>query len=89
MDGIQKILPVTKVKRQLLDIVKEMEQEDLTIAVTKNGEPVSVMMTVDRYASLMETIEILADPKIIEALAASKRDFKRGRVFSHNQVWAD
>jgi len=89
MDGIQKIIPVTKVKRQLLDIVKEMEQEDLTIAVTKNGEPVSVMMTVDRYASLMETIEILADPKIIKALAASKRDFKRGRVFSHNQVWAN
>ena len=89
MDDIQKIIPVTKVKRQLLDIVKEMEQENSTIAVTKNGEPVTVMMTVDRYASLMETIEILADSKIIEVLEASKCDFKRGRVLSHKQVWAD
>ncbi len=89
MDDIQKIIPVTKVKRQLLAIVKEMEQEDSTIAVTKNGEPVTVMMTVGRYASLLETIEVLADSKIIEALAASKRDFKRGRVLSHNPVWAD
>ena len=88
MEDIQKIIPVTKVKRQLLDIVKEMEQDDSTIAVTKNGEPVSVLMSVARYESLLETIEILADPKIVKALAASKRDFERGRVLTHDQVWA-
>ena len=89
MEDIQKIIPVTKVKRQLLDIVKEMEQDDSTIAVTKNGEPVSVLMSVARYESLLDTIEILADRKIVEARVASKRDFERGRVLTHTRVWAD
>ncbi|MFZ0243194.1 MAG: type II toxin-antitoxin system Phd/YefM family antitoxin [Desulfobacterales bacterium] len=89
MDQIQKIIPITKVKKELLDIVKEMTVEDSTIAVTKNGIPVTVMMTPERYEGLLETIEILASPDIVKALAASEKDFRKGRVFSHKDVWAD
>ena len=89
MDQIQKIIPITKVKKDLLDIVKEITAEDSTIAVTKNGVPVTVMMTPERYEGLLETIEILASPDIVKALAASEKDFRAGRVFSHKEVWAD
>ena len=44
MEDFQQILPVTKVKRNLLDILKHMEEEEATIALTRNGEPVGVMM---------------------------------------------
>jgi len=89
MDEIQKILPVTKVKRELLDILKSMEEEYSTITMTRNGEPVGVMMTPDRYASLLETIEILSDKNILRALKASEKDFKSGKVYSHKEVWQD
>ena len=89
MDEIQKILPVTKVKRELLDILKSMEEEYSTITMTRNGEPVAVMMTPDRYASLLETIEILSDKNILRALKASQKDFKSGKVYSHKEVWQD
>ena len=89
MDELQKILPVTKVKREFLDILKAMEEEYATITVTRNGEPVGVMMTPDRYESLLETIEILSDKKVLRSLKSSQKDFKSGRVFSHDEVWKD
>jgi antitoxin YefM len=89
MDYIEKILPITKVKKEFLDIVKEMIDEEATITVTKNGMPVSVMMTPERYEALLETIEILADPRIIKALKASERDFRAGKVYTHKDAWAD
>ena len=89
MDEFQKILPVTRVKRELLDILKSMEAEYSTITMTRNGEPVGVMMTPDRYEALLETIEILGDNKILQALKASQKDFKSGRVYSHDEVWKD
>lgn len=89
MDQIQKIIPITKAKKEFLDIVKEMAAEDSTIAVTKNGVPVTVMMTPERYEGLLETIEILASPDIVKALAASGKDFRAGRIFSHKEAWAD
>ena len=89
MDEIQKILPVTKVKRELLDILKSMEEEYATITMTRNGEPVGVMMTPERYESLLETIEILSDKNILRALKTSQKDFKSGKVYSHKEVWQD
>ncbi len=89
MDYIEKILPITKVKKEFLDIIKEMTAEESTITVTKNGMPVSVMMTQERYEGLLDTIEILADPKIIKALTASAKDFRAGKVSTHKDAWAD
>ena len=89
MVELQKILPVTKVKRELLDILKAMEEEYTTIMVTRNGKPVGVMMTLDRYESLLETIEILSDKKILRTLKASQKDFKSGKVYTHKEVWQD
>ena len=89
MDELQKILPVTKVKRELLDILRAMEEEYATVTMTRNGEPVGVMMTPDRYASLLETIEILSDKSILRSLKASQKDFDSGKVSTHKEVWQD
>ena len=89
MDDLQKILPVTRVKREFLEILKEMEEEYATVAVTRNGEPVGIMMTPQRYESLLETIEILSDNSILRALKASRKDFKTGRVHADEDVWQD
>ena len=89
MDESQKILPVTRVKRELLEILKSMEEEYSTITMTRNGEPVGVMMTPDRYEALLETIEILGDNKILQTLRTSQKDFNSGRVYTHDEVWKD
>ena len=89
MEDFQQILPVTKVKRELLDILKRMEEDEATIALTRNGEPVGVMMTLSRYESLLETIEILSDRTILESLKKSKEDFEEEKVFSDEEVWLE
>ena len=89
MIEIEKIMPVTRVKRDFLDILKTMNEDQSTITVTRNGEPVSVLMTTERYDALMETIEILGDKKVLDKLAKSSDDFKTGRVFKDKEVWKD
>jgi len=89
MEGAQKIIPVTQVKKELLEIVKEMAEEDLTVAVTKNGIPVSVLMSAARYEGLLETIEILADCSVVKALAKSSKELKSGKVITHEEAWAE
>jgi antitoxin YefM len=86
MDDIQKILPITTVKKNLLEIMKNMGDEDSTVTVTKNGVAVGVMMTPDRYEGLLETIEILSDQSILKALAKSRKDFRSGKVKTHQDV---
>ena len=87
MDDPQKIMPVTKVKRNFLEILKVMQEDDSIITLTRNGEAVGVMMTPERYEALLETIEILADREVMAALEASAKDFKEGRAVSEKEVW--
>ncbi len=89
MIDFENIIPVSQVKKNLLDIIKHMSEDQSTITVTKNGRPVSVLMTTERYDALMETIEILADSEIIGLLAQSAEDFKAGRIYTDAEAWND
>ena len=89
MAEIDKIMPVTRFKRELLEILKDMKDEDSTITVTRNGEPVGVIMTPYRYDAMVETIEILADKDVMAALGRSAADFEAGRVLPDDEVWKD
>ena len=83
------IMPVTKVKRDFLDILKTLEEDYATITVTRNGEPVGIIMTPDRYEALLETIEILGNKTILQALNSSNEDYSSGNVLTHDEVWED
>ncbi|MEK6775638.1 MAG: type II toxin-antitoxin system Phd/YefM family antitoxin [bacterium] len=89
MKDLQEILPVTRVKKELLEIIKRIERFDEAVAITRNGVPVSVMMCFDRYEGLMETIEILSDPATMKALKKSVQDFNEKRTVSHKEAWED
>ena len=89
MEDFQEILPVTEVKRELLSILKRIEEEEATIALTRNGEAIGIMMPLSRYEALLETIEILADKKIIRSLQRSRKDFEAGRILGDDEIWEE
>lgn len=78
MGKIDSYLPVTKAKHQMLDIIREINTYDNTIAITKNGLPHAVLMSMEHYNALQETIEILADEDIMKQLRASIKELKDG-----------
>ena len=57
-----------------------------TVAVTRNGEPVLAIMPWELYEGLIETMEILADRSLMEALKESLEDVKKGRMYSEKEV---
>lgn len=87
MSDFDQIMPITEVKRRLLELLKQLQETSGTIAITKNGVPAGVLMSMDDYDSLLETIEILTNPDTLEALKESARDLRAGRVVSHREVW--
>ena len=56
--------------------------------VTKRGKPVVVMLSMDDYEALMETLDILADPKAMAGLRKGEADIRRGRTRSWAQIKA-
>jgi antitoxin YefM len=53
------------VKNRLSEVVDQVEREHRRVVITKHGRPAAVMLSVDDLASLEETLEIMARPRLI------------------------
>jgi prevent-host-death family protein len=58
------------------------------VVVTKNESPVVVIMAVDDYESLMETLEILSDRPAMAEICEAELKMADGEAFSKDQVRA-
>ena len=86
MQTIQDYIPITQAKNKLLDMVRSLHDTDNVIAITKNGVPEAVLITMEKYEGLVETIAILADDEAREILKKSAEDVKAGRLVDMEDV---
>jgi antitoxin YefM len=87
MNEISKYVPITKAKNDLLDLIRQIESVDETVAVTKNGVPAAVMLSMEKYAGLLETLEILSDEATAKSLRASIRQARKGKWLRSDEVF--
>ena len=78
---IDNYIPITRAKAKLLDMVREIHDKDSTVAITKNGVPEAVMISMEQWESTRETMAILADEEAMGQLRASIQDEKSGKQF--------
>ena len=82
MQTIKEYIPVSKAKANLLDLVRKIKDSDDMIAITKNGMPEVVLISMDKFLGLLETMEILSDAKAMRAIRKSIREADKG-------IWVD
>lgn len=56
------------------------------LELTRNGERVAVLLGVDDYDSLLETLDILSNPDEVEAIQTGLADVGRGQLSSADEV---
>ena len=87
MKDISTYIPISKAKADLLDIIRRLENVDDAVAVTKNGVPAAVILSVRKYEGLLETLDILSDEKTMRSLRTSMRQARRGKWLKYDEVF--
>jgi antitoxin YefM len=82
MQNIQQYVPVTRAKNELLELIRNVKDSDDTIAITKNGIPEAVLISMKKFDGLLETLDILSDEKAMKSI---KRSIKE----AENEMWID
>ena len=76
---IDTYIPVTKAKSALLDMIRVLADQEDIIAITKNGIPRAVLMSMAQYESMRETMEILGDEQMMRQIQQSRDEIKAGK----------
>jgi antitoxin YefM len=84
---IDQFVPVTKAKNNLLEIIRQVEKEESTIAVTKNGVPTVVILSMEKFTGLLETLELLTDEETMKSLRRSMRQARQGKWVREEEVF--
>ncbi|MCY7303486.1 MAG: type II toxin-antitoxin system Phd/YefM family antitoxin [Thermoleophilia bacterium] len=83
-------LSLADVKNRLSEVIETLEREHGRVVVTKHGRPAVVMLSVEDLESLEETLDIMSNPALREAIREGERDVAAGRTLqlSHEEALA-
>jgi antitoxin YefM len=84
---IHKFIPITKAKNDLLEIIRQVEKEESTVAVTKNGVPTAVILSMEKFTGLLETLDILTDEETMKSLRKAIRQARQGKWVREEEVF--
>ena len=78
-----KTLSLSEVKARLPELVTGVQEREEEVVVTKNGRPAAVLINVDEYTRLKETLDVLSDPVLMKQIGRSKSFYGIGRREPH------
>jgi prevent-host-death family protein len=73
-------LPVAEARDHLSRLVDEAQTYRERFQISRKGRPAAVLMSQDDYDSLIETLEILANPGLMADITQGTEDDQAGRV---------
>lgn len=77
---------VTEAKNRLTELVKEVETTTASYNILRNGHKAAILLSAEEYASLIETVEVLADQKLMKQLVQSAKEFSRGEGIPFSKI---
>ena len=85
---VMSIQSLASVKAHFSHVIDEVAGTHERVTVTKNGSPVAVILAVEDYESLVETLEILSDPKATVEIREAESQMNDGEVCDETDVRA-
>ncbi|OMH24225.1 prevent-host-death family protein [Tersicoccus phoenicis] len=79
-------LPLATVRDRLSALVDDVARTHDTLTITRNGTPAAVVLSVEDYDSIMETLALLNDPTDRERLAEADESIAKGDVTTGEEM---
>ena len=83
-----KEITLTELRKELFTVVKALADDPRVseVVATRNGKPAAVLLNYNVYEGLLETVEILSDPDMVESVRAGLADIRAGKVKPLSEV---
>ena len=73
---------LSELRPKIPGLIKRVSKYFDRCIVTRHGKPEAVIMAEDDYESLLETLEILSDSKLVKEIRKAQEELKAGKRIS-------
>jgi len=82
-----KVIPITDGRKELLRLAKEAKENLDRFVFTRNGKPEVVLLSIEDYEDLLETLDLYEIPGLVETLNQRREDVRAGRSLPESDVF--
>ena len=76
---IKETLSVSEARKRIFELVNEVQKPDTYYTLTENGKPKAVLLSIEEFESLVETIEVMQEsPGLAKEIEEVERDIRTG-----------
>lgn len=72
-------IPLTQLRPKLPKIVSRVNKYFDRYIITRHGKPEAVLIAEEDYESLLETLDILSDQKLMQSIKKAQEELKKGQ----------
>ncbi len=77
---------ISEIREQITRLPEQFERNPEVVTVTQHGKPIMAILPWGLYESIMETLEVMSDPELMEAFREGVKDMEEGRVRPLDEV---
>jgi prevent-host-death family protein len=77
---VARFLPFTDARARLSELLDDVEARHEHVVITRNGLPAAVVVPVDEWQAIGETLDVLRDEQTLADLRRSAKDVKADRL---------
>lgn len=82
-------LPISKVKDRLNEFVDAVSLTHEQVTITKNGTPAAVLIGMDEWESLQETLFWLSQPDVLKDVSRARQELAAGTTADEETMRAE
>ena len=82
-------IPIVKARAILTQLPELLAEENRAVALTRRGKLVLALMPWELFLSVIETLEIMGDAEMMDALRRGIEDVQEGNLVSLDHVRAE
>ena len=75
-------ISISEARAKIFKIASEVQKPSRYFVITEKGKPKMVLMSADEFDSIMETMDILSDPNILNDIKKAEEEFKNGEYLT-------
>ena len=85
----KKYIGTDDLRKRLTEILDTLPQEGGEVIVTQRGQPQAILLDLESYLDLHETLEDLQRPGFIESIHKAAEEVRAGKGITHEQLLKD
>ena len=85
---INRNLTATEARSHIFDLLAKVASDpSFQTVISYRGKPTAVLVNIDEWTSLLETVSVASNPQLVKNLKKSRQDIKKGRILTYDEVF--